>query len=186
MKKNIFIAVLGLGFVVTSYGQGNINFQNYYSSTQTTGVSYGSGPNAGMFVGPEVSAILLYGASTDTSVTQMTPLAASSTPFGLGAVAAPGAIGTGAGWFSGGTFLIPGAAGATYAFAIEAIGGGYTGFSPIFTGATQATSTSPVPNIPLALEQSSFTVNPVPEPTTLAIAGLGGLASLVALRRKQV
>jgi hypothetical protein len=28
-------------------------------------------------------------------------------------------------------------------------------------------------------------VAPVPEPTTLALAGLGGLASLVALRRKQ-
>jgi hypothetical protein len=185
MKKSIFIAVLGLGFVVASYGQGNINFQNYYSSTQTTGVSYGSGPSAGLFAGPEISAILLYGASTDTSVSQMTPLASSSTPFGLGAATQPGAIGTGAGWFSGGTFLIPGAAGGTFTFAIEAIGTGYIGYSSIFTGATQATSTSPVPNIPAGLEQSSFVVNPVPEPTTLALAGLGGLASLVAFRRKQ-
>ena len=31
----------------------------------------------------------------------------------------------------------------------------------------------------------AFVVAPVPEPTTLALAGLGGLASLVAFRRKQ-
>jgi len=32
---------------------------------------------------------------------------------------------------------------------------------------------------------TELTLSPVPEPTTLALAGLGGLASLVALRRKQ-
>ncbi|HEX4349393.1 MAG TPA: PEP-CTERM sorting domain-containing protein, partial [Verrucomicrobiae bacterium] len=32
---------------------------------------------------------------------------------------------------------------------------------------------------------SSFTVAAVPEPATLALAGLGGLASLVMLRRKK-
>jgi hypothetical protein len=31
---------------------------------------------------------------------------------------------------------------------------------------------------------SELTLTAVPEPTTLALAGLGGLASLVALRRK--
>jgi hypothetical protein len=30
-----------------------------------------------------------------------------------------------------------------------------------------------------------YTTTPAPEPTTLALAGLGGLASLVALRRKK-
>jgi hypothetical protein len=85
--------------------------------------------------------------------------------------------------------LVPGTPGSTYAFALEATGiyqgVSYTGFSSVFTGITQASSIVGIPDLPNGLFLGSFTVTAVPEPTTLALAGLGGLASLVALRRKQ-
>ena len=36
MKKSILIAVLGVAATAVAYGQGKINFSNYYSSVQTT------------------------------------------------------------------------------------------------------------------------------------------------------
>jgi hypothetical protein len=72
MKKNILIAVLGLAATVGAYGQGLVNFANYFSEAQTTGVSYGNGPDAGLGLGAEGSAILLWGASTDTQISQLT------------------------------------------------------------------------------------------------------------------
>jgi hypothetical protein len=192
MKRNIFIAVLGMASAVVAYGQGKVNFDNYYSSTQSTGISYASGPDAGLFVGPEISVELLYGDSTDTTIAQLTPLASTITAAGIGVATTPGAVGTGAGWFSGGAFVIPSigaaTAGGVYEFALEAFGTlnsvSYIGYSSIFSGTTAATSGSPTPNLPNGLYQGSFTVAPVPEPTTLALAGLGG-AALLGFRRKK-
>ena len=64
MKRSIFIAVLGVGMVsaVSSYGQGQVFFANYYSSTQTSGLTYAAGSPggiAGLGVGPEISVELL-------------------------------------------------------------------------------------------------------------------------------
>ncbi|HEY1719403.1 MAG TPA: PEP-CTERM sorting domain-containing protein [Verrucomicrobiae bacterium] len=192
MKRSIFIAVLGMASAVVAYGQGKVNFSNYYSSTQPTGITFASGPAAGEGVGPQISVELLYGDSTDTTISQLTALASTITAAGIGVASNPGAIGTGAGWFSGGAFVVPSigaaTAGGTYMFALEAFGTynsvSYVGFSPIFSGTTAASSASPTPNLPNGLYQGSFTVAPVPEPTTLALAGLGG-AALLALRRKK-
>jgi hypothetical protein len=81
------------------------------------------------------------------------------------------------------------APGSTLAFAFEANGtiGGvtYQGFSGIFDSATQASSSVGVPNLNNGLYHGSFTIAPVPEPSTLALAGLGG-AALLLFRRKKV
>ena len=198
MKKTIFIAVLGMASVAVSHAQGLVNFNNYTSSTQLNGITYASGPAAGEGVGPEISVELLYGISTDTLISQMTVLNyvigsnESPVPAGLGGVSGPAAIGTSAGWFNGGAVLVPtigsSSAGGAYTFALEAFGTyqtvSYIGYSSIFAGTTSATSSSPTPNLPAGLQLGSFTVAPVPEPTTLALAGLGG-AALLALRRKK-
>lgn len=194
MKKSIFITVIGLA-AVSAYSQGAVNFSNYASSTQTYGVLYSGGPASGMYAGPEMNAILLYGSSSDTLVSQLQPVAGSSTALGLGVVDAPGALGTGAGWFSGGAFTIDSSnPGTVYAFAIEItgtyLGQQYIGYSGVFNSASGASALLPPGSLNPSLyglgTGINISVTPVPEPTTLALAGLGGLASLVAFRRKQV
>jgi hypothetical protein len=188
MKKSILIAVLGVAATSAAYGSGLIIFENYYSSTQTTGVTYANGPDAGLGVGPEISATLLWGPSTDTQISQLSPVAGSTTPFGLGFATGPGPIGggTGAGWFLDPTAItINGGTPGNYAFAIEAAGTlngvTYTGFSPVVVGPTQPTTASPIPNLPTALRQASFTV--VPEPSILALSGMGAAALMLVRRR---
>jgi len=188
MKKSIFIAVLGVGSILSSYGQGLISFSNYYSSTQTSGVKYGGGPAIGMYAGNEISAILLFGASTATSIAQLTAIPGSASPCGyLGVTGPSSGTALNQGIFLQATPVNVGTG--TFAFAYEALGSyqgvQYTGFSGIVVAATQASSQSPLPNLNVLFGPMNVLVNPVPEPTTLALVGLGGLASLVALRRKQ-
>jgi hypothetical protein len=186
MKKSLVLAILGVTAGVTaSYGQGQINFNNYYAEAQTTGVTYAyGGLYGGLGVGPEGSATLFWGASTDTSTSQLTAIYASTTPFGLGYATGPGVIGTGAGWFDGGNFTINGGVPGTYAFAIYVQSGFMAGWSPIVTGATQMGLMYPVPALPAALQQGSFTIDIIPEPSTMALSALGGL-SLWLMRRKK-
>jgi hypothetical protein len=192
MKKSIFIAVLGAVSAGAAYGQGYVNFSNYYDPHQTTGITYASGPNVGLGVGNEISVELLYGPASDNLVSQLTPLASSITPVGWNGVTSPAPLGTaftsyaGAGVFNAGGVLVPGTPGSSYAFALYAFGGGYAGYSSIFVGASQGNGVPlpTVPSLPLGLEQQTFTVAPVPEPTTLALGGMG-LAALLLYRRKQ-
>ena len=205
MKKSILIALFGAGAVVAANAQGLVNFNNYYISGQVTGISYANGLGAGSYVGPEISLELYYGLSTDTLISQMTALPGSIIAAGLGAASGPGALGGGAGWFDAGAVFVPNisgtaVAGGTYTFAIVASGtyapfagpggnGIFTGSSAIFTGTTAATSSMPTPNLPDGLRLGSFTVSetiaPVPEPSSLALAGLGGFGMLMAFRRKK-
>ena len=192
MKKNILIAVVGIAATVAAYGQGKIFFGNYYSSTQTTGITYGYGPYAGLGAGPEITAVLLWGPSTATTIQQLSPVAGSATVVGLGVATGPAPIGggTGAGWFFYSTpttiqLTINGGVPGNYAFAIEATGTlngvTYTGFSPIAVGPTQPNPTYPIPNLPNALRQGSFAVY-TPEPSILALTGMSAAALLIRRR----
>jgi hypothetical protein len=198
MKRSILLGVLGMGSMVAAYGQGQLSFANYNASTQLNGITYANGPAAGLGVGPEISVTLLYGVSTDTSISQLTPLASSTTVIGLGAATGPGPINvggfiTGAGVFSGGAVTVPSLGGTaipggTYAFAEVAtgmyLGITYTGDSAIFHGTTSAVDILPPTTLPAGLFDGSFTVSSIPEPTTLALGGLG-LAGLLMARRKK-
>jgi hypothetical protein len=183
MKKSLLIAVLGMA-AVAAYGQGRINFGNYYSSTQTTGITYGYGPYAGLGVGPEITVTLLWGASTITDFHLLSPVAGSATVVGLGVAPGPAPIGggTGAGWFAGPILSINGGTAGNYAFCVEALQGQIvSGLSPVVVGATSATSSSPTPDLPLAL--GNFVIFLMPEPSVLSLSGMGAAVLMLVRRR---
>jgi PEP-CTERM motif len=191
MKKLVFIAVLGVASSLASYGQ-QVFFNNYYSSTQTTGVTFGGGPLAGQGVGSEFTAQLFYGPAGTLSTSSLTPTGsptAFATSLGYSpTLGGPIGGGDGSGWFGSGATLP--AYNTTYAMAYFVTGTYqgvvYSGWSPIVNALSQISAGNAIPQLPDSLRKITFSISgaPVPEPTTLALAGLG-LASLVALRRKQ-
>jgi hypothetical protein len=192
MKKIVFIAVLGAASSLASYGQG-VLFNNYASSTQITGVSFADGPLAGQGVGSEFTVQMFFGPAGSSTTAALAPIAgtqAFATSLGYGPTqGGPIGGGDGSGWFGGAVATLP-AYNTTYAMAFFVTGTlngvTYSGWSPIVDETSQAASASPIPQLTSALRLADFSVTgaPVPEPTTLALAGLG-LASLVALRRKK-
>jgi len=72
--------------------------------------------------------------------------------------------------------------GATLAAALAS--GGALGWSSAFSYASGSSSTSPLSQFSAAGNGTPFGVAPTPEPTSLALAGLGGLSMLFLRRRK--
>jgi hypothetical protein len=203
MKRNIFMAVLGMGSMGLAYGQGQVDFSNYYSPASPK-VTFNANPAlvpagaAGLSVGNGVTAELAYYVGTSasdkpTSLSQMTLMPASIVPFGLAGGDANGS--TYAGWFEAGLVTIPGISPANNTFVsfdvLAFVGADwasalYAGSSGIFQSPVTGTSQDNPGGFTQGPWQN-FTVQAtaVPEPTTLALVGLGSLASLVAMRRKQ-
>jgi len=208
MKRKVIAAVIGtaglVGMAASSYGQGNVFF-NTYVTTPYEPVVYGAGTgglqNSG--AGPNVDAELAYfiGTATGSSVFTMLPstIQAVSGPEPAAAPNDP----TGSGYIIGGATAIPGYVSGAVSFEILAWAASGTGSG---AGGTLATSTInnnstkffwTEASIPAGLgtpagyfqalpAQEIVLTSAVPEPTTLALAGLAGLVSLVAYRRKQV
>jgi hypothetical protein len=202
MKKTIILSVLGLtAAAVSSYGQGSISFNTYQalsgSGIQTT---YGNGGQAGTDIGSTFTGELLWSSVNIPDVATTGPVAAgtqltsgwtvgSTALFDAGSISGPGALG----YIAGPDLNIASAVGTSLYFEVVAFtgasyatAGGYAGHSATFTSTLATGATLPGPNQMNNLAPFSvYTVTSIPEPTTLALAGLGGLASLVALRRKQ-
>jgi hypothetical protein len=196
MKKTIVLAALGLAAVSTTYGQGFV-FMNSYGANQTAGfiTTYFNGSNAGTAVPGTFSVELYYALGTVTDPVSANAASITAAPSGS-FTALPSSITpydtSGDGYFgsvpNGPEVTIsayPSAGNTPISFELVATGpGGYVGRSGAWTESSIATSAAGsffgdnglAPN---------FSVAAVPEPATLALAGLGGLASLVALRRKQ-
>jgi hypothetical protein len=196
MKKSIFIAVLGLAAgVASSYGQGYVIFSSYAANGGAGALTSFWQGGAALPVGYTAQLYYALGtvsdpvnqssqASITSPITGLTLLAGSSTAYDNsgGAVGAPGL-----GYFDNGVLMIPNYVSGPITFEILATGPNDIGRSGAFTDSGIATSASaPAPTIGDTTLGGfpSFVVAPVPEPTTLVLAGLGGLASLVMLRRK--
>ena len=195
MKKSVILAVLGLAAgVATSFGQGSLSFNSYNAgSSGSTTVNFSAGLGGGL-VSSGYSADILYSLSAITEAAGSGALTGGWILSGAGAPSQHSlvtAFGTGG---NSGDFtptsnftLLPYTAGTTVYFEIvayqtsagsyanSAIRGHSASFSDIL-----ATGLQTVPDA----TYGSFQVFSVPEPTTLALAGLGGL-SLLMLRRKQ-
>ena len=198
MKKSIFIAVLGLSAgIASSYGQGFVAFSSYLANG-------GAGATTKNFLTSALlpagyTATLYYALGTVSDPVNENSQASITSPISAaftlvagsgaeydnsgGATGAPGL-----GYFDGATLQIPTYVSGPITFEIWAsnASGLIVGRSGSFTDSSIAG-----PGLPVTVTgdnavggMPNFLVAPVPEPTTLALAGLG-LASLVALRRKQ-
>jgi len=198
MKKSIFIAVLGVAAVAaSSYGQGYIVFSTYTSNGGAGNIAetlVGSTP-----LGSSYTASLYYALGTvadpvsQTAASITSPVSGAFTLY-TGANSSPvfdnsgEATGTpGLGFVDGGLLTIPGYTSGAISFELVATGPSERGRSGAWTESTIVSSASLPPGYfgDNGTAPAFFVASPVPEPTTLALASLGGLASLVALRRKQ-
>ena len=191
MKKAIVLAALGVAAVGSSYGQGYINFNSYAQTVTPYPVATVFGTATPL--DSSFTAQLYYSlgtvldpvdtgsaASIMSTVTGLSLFAGSDTPFA-------------GGFFTGATLTIGSYVSGPITFEVVAFNGvdyassSIRGRSGAFT--MSSIDTSGVGSVfgdnggvmPVMFAASAA---PVPEPSTLALAGLGGLAML-ALRRKK-
>jgi len=217
MKRTIVASVLGIAgsvaMVATSHAQGSVYFQNYSSTGVNAPVTFASGGKvgatgptvtAGMGVGSEFTAQLLYSIGNTGTYTLLSAVNAGSPgpgPFGYptgftygSAASGPitGVNGSSPGYFIGIGAKIPAYTSGVIAFEVQAYNGSsyasssgpglWRGTSAPDVLASIATGTTPTGYL---TGLAGFTVSSVPEPTTMALGGLG-LAALMLFRRKQV
>lgn len=185
MKKTLTTLVCSLA-AVAAFAQGTVNFANLVGTTLNQPIFLSDGTTR--LSGATFQAELLGGSSSlSLSIIGATPFLS----------------GGGAGYFLGGTRVITGvsegalafiqihvwstAFGATYAAALAnplSAQGNAWGSSSIFSVTTGAPTASP-PTTPATLVGfQSFQLNAVPEPSMIALAGLGALSLLLFRRRK--
>jgi len=194
MKKSVILAILGLSVAaVSSYGQGSIAFDTY-NADSLNGIQtlFGNGPSVGTGIGSTFTGELLFSTTSISDVA--TTAGTASNPLTAGwTVASTGTFATGAataGYIQGPNFVFagPGGAGPFY-FEVVAFNGAsygastYQGHSATFQ-ATLVTGLT-LPNADQLDNLQPFAVfQTVPEPTTMALGGLGLAALLVARRKK--
>jgi len=213
MKRKVIASVIGavalVGLATSSYGQGQIEF-NTYASTGYYPVTYDTAAQVALgvgqyAVGPNVDVELGYFVGTSSTPSDFTLIPSTIQAVGTTPEAVNGTGPSAVGYIQGGAVVggIPGVttAGQTISFEIlawvasgnGAAGGTYDslgGYSGSFIwqdslGAANI-GFSGVPGYFSNLTGNAvLSLVPVPEPTTLALAGLGGLASLMAFRRKK-
>jgi len=214
MKRKIIASIIGIAassaLVASSYGQGEIQFANYTfdPGTPSAPVTFGSqsGGLAGELVGSEFTAELEYDLGTQTAGSFVSQGFAQNFAGGTAVATFYGTDGN-AGSQAGEFLFIdpsPGAQGSS-GVTVPTYSSGAVTFEVFVTGTKGAITyngfSSPVVVSALTsppgdlfynntgitanpMQLSAFTVNPVPEPTTLALAGLG-MASMLVIRRRK-
>lgn len=201
MKKILILSVLGLSLgAMNSYAQGSIAF-NTYNAQNSAGIitTYGAGGNIGAGLDSTFTGVLLWSSVAINEAATTGPVADGATLNPLWNVGSTALFNTGAaagvpglGYITGPNLNITAAVGTTLYFEIAAYNGSsygsgtFAGHSASFTGTLAVTPATPDAN---QLNNMSpfqvYNVVAVPEPSTLALAGLGGFGMLMALRRKK-
>lgn len=214
MKRKILASVLGViasaAMVTSSFGQGKVFFANY-NTASGTGASFDPGVNApvtfsttassgglsgtaGALVGSEFTAALLFSLDGGSTFSLLTTAQAGDAGYPTAFFGTDGNAASAAGYFQGPGVVIPGYSSGPISFIVQAYNGSsyaasttWRGQSAAFTLNSIATGNSPVGDFgPVGGSGSlqAFTVNPVPEPSILALSGLGA-AALMLIRRKK-
>jgi hypothetical protein len=181
--KKVLLGLLATAVVpMLAVAQGTVSFS---TSTANHKVVFSSNTTQAA-VGFNVA---LYWGSTGSTEGQLVQLGANTTVAATGFLVAGGVRTTGSATPEGGVgvFQIRAWNGnaATFETALSGIGFTDLGKSALFTNGTGAPNgTPPTTASQLAGWTSPVLVAPVPEPSTLALAGLGAAAMLVLRRRK--
>ena len=206
MKKSLVLGILGLAAgAVSSYGQGNIYLDNYLSSTYNP-IYLGAGLGGSLApVGFTVG--LYYDHTANQDITGS--IAFDPTGYALPSQLNPAlTVATGPG--STAPIVLPGYFMATTSFLIQPSAAvpaqsSYTIMLVAYNGGSPDTSTIRLHSVAVYIQDAAPSVAfgadigyafpagvpmftgalPIPEPGTLALAGLGGLGMLFALRRKR-
>jgi len=212
MKKSLLLGIAGLAIAGSAFGQGTIYLDNYAQNSGliNAGVKYGAGVPANGVSG----ALGTVGAGLSSAWTVglyfVTGTPSINDPAGNGIPASPLNLGTGGGsttqvanaaaggtpgaFFASGVFNTGLAVGTTITMELVAYNTSagsyanalYRGHTAPFTITTVLGTAVPPAYTPASFGTFSVTsVAPVPEPSTLALAGLGGFGMLMAMRRKQ-
>jgi|SRR5579872_472331 len=185
--KKILLTVMTVGLTASVFAQGVVNFSNF-SGTGVTGRVDTNNP-----VGVAASGsynVGLYWGVLGSSEAQLVLIAEGAGNFSSGRFSLGNAttgVGTAAG--ADGIFEVKAWTGslATYeaAYAAAVAGGGQqVGVSGTFQNSTGGAGTPPSTPSNLTGWTTGVILNPVPEPTTLALGGLGAAALLLFRRRK--
>jgi len=191
MKKLLLTITSGAALVaatVSSYGQGNVIFNN---SASTSPVVFGNGPKTGKVTGTtgQYTYGLYLGAFGDTAISQMTlvdTVGNSSVAFAAGAI-------------SGGTLTLPapfvnGTQVADIVVGWTSADGSYNASVAAGDYSGQSALGFVTPNSPPGqifgsgagqITGLSLTVTATPEPGTIALGGLGAAALLLFRRKKK-
>ena len=192
MKKTLLTLAAVAAVALTTFGQGQVQFNNLATGNAIT-IGSPSAPgqgSTGQYTGGNYLIQLVWAPGTLDQSQFDAAVKSSSAPvvfYGDTATGSPGS--DGAGLFDGGildlgapgpyTMVAQAWFGSFATYALAAAGGANVGTSALFTASAAA-----APNLPGDAFPASFTVQSVPEPGTLVLAGLGA-ASLLLFRRKK-